>query len=79
MMVTVSEHGSDRLKRRLGLPRKAHLRQVTRAWEDGIPAPSEKASMYYGGFVYLFSTTDGHPHLITVMPAREYEEELMDS
>ena len=69
----VSRHGSKRIKERVGLPKRAHLRHVQSVLKYGdvvTNKTSEGFKMIYHGFLYIFASSKvSGPILVTT-----YEE-----
>ncbi len=57
-MTIITKHGKQRIKERLGLPKRAHLRHVKHVLEDGTLFSRqgyEKFKVIYHGFLYVFA------------------------
>ena len=65
----VSRHGSKRIKERVGLPKRAHLRHTQSVLKHGdvvTKKTSEGFKMIYHGFLYIFATNKtNEPILVT--------------
>jgi len=56
----ISRHGSQRIKERVGLPKRAHLRHVQNVLKAGDLASQKTADgfkMIYKGFLYIFASS----------------------
>jgi len=65
----ITKHGKVRMKERIGLPKRAHLRHIKKVLQKGLLHSREglkKFKMLYNNFLYIF-TLDKHlqPILIT--------------
>ena len=70
MDVQITKHAEDRLRHRLGLPKKAIKRQVVRAVEEGRiiqDGPGPKLILEHRGVTYVFQGV----RLLTVYRERE--------
>ena len=69
MKTTITNHGKLRIKERVGLPKRAHLRHVQKVLSDGLLYSREgfeKFKVLYHGFLYIFALDDSlHPILVT--------------
>ena len=69
----VSRHGSKRIKERVGLPKRAHLRHIQSVLKHGDVVTKKTADgfkMIYHGFLYIFANSQNNgPILVTT-----YEE-----
>ena len=63
-MVRVSRHASQRLKERVGLPKRCHARQAQAAYDRGTPA--EQVRLCTTGDVRIFGFVYDNNTLITV-------------
>ena len=65
----ISKHGSQRIKERVGLPKRAHLRHVQKVLEYGelvTKKTSDGFKVVYNEFLYIFATsTNQEPLLVT--------------
>jgi len=65
----ISKHGSKRIKERVGLPKRAHLRHIKKVLNYGenfSEKTSEKFNIVYNGFLYIFAYLEQkEPILIT--------------
>ena len=65
----VSRHGSKRIKERIGLPKRAHLRHIQSVLKHGDVVKkktSDGFKMIYHGFLYIFATNKtNEPILVT--------------
>ena len=65
----ITKHGYKRIKERLGLPKRAHLRHIKGVLENGsllTAKNSKEFKIIYQGFLYIFSTSSKlEPVLIT--------------
>lgn len=65
----LTKHGRHRIKERVGLPKRAHLRHVEKVLKKGLfhsRSGVEKFKMIYNDFVYIFALTKSlQPILIT--------------
>ena len=56
-MTIITKHGKQRIKERLGLPKRAHLRHVKQVLHNGTLFSRqgyEKFKIVYHGFLYVF-------------------------
>ncbi|MEA2092275.1 MAG: hypothetical protein U9O83_07920, partial [Campylobacterota bacterium] len=65
----ITKHGKKRIKERVGLPKRAHIRHVSMVLKKGIlysRQDFEKFKVIYQGFIYIFAL-DRHlqPLLVT--------------
>jgi len=63
----ITKHGYKRIKERVGLPKRAHIRHIQRVLKNGSLASYKKYEefkMIYHGFLYIFKLT---PHLEPVL------------
>lgn len=65
----VSRHGSKRIKERVGLPKRAHIRHIQSVLKKG-DVVSKKTSkgfkVIYNGFLYIFANLQNNePILVT--------------
>ncbi len=71
----ITKHGKRRIKKRLGLPKRAHSRHVLRVLKNGRLSSREgmkKFKMIYQGFLYIFALTNRlEAILITTYPYNE--------
>jgi len=80
VQLEISRHGEQRVRERLGLPRRAVRRTVERAWTNGVPARDAKVTTEYevnriwGGFCFVFGVTDAGVVLVTVRDTRTFDE-----
>ena len=69
----VSRHGSKRIKERVGLPKRAHLRHIQNVLKHGslvTKKTSDGFKIIYHGFLYIFAISQvNEPILVTT-----YEE-----
>jgi len=65
----LTKHGKQRIKERLGLPKRAHKRHIKTVLTEGILYSKEgwkKFQMIYQGFLYVFAMgQELNPILIT--------------
>lgn len=65
----VSKHASKRIKERVGLPKRAHLRHIQNVLLCGELVTNKTADgfkMIYNGFLYIFATLQNNePILVT--------------
>jgi len=65
----ITKHGYKRIKERLGLPKRAHLRHIKAVLNKGLLKSRvgfEKFEMTYHGFLYVFALTPTlEPILVT--------------
>ncbi len=65
----ISRHGSKRIKERIGLPKRAHLRHVQTVLQYGEVVTNKTVNgfkMMHNGFLYIFATLkNNEPILIT--------------
>jgi predicted DNA-binding transcriptional regulator len=65
----ITKHGYKRIKERLGLPKRAHLRHIKSVLNKGLLKSRvglEKFEMTYHGFLYVFALTPTlEPILVT--------------
>lgn len=65
----VSKHGSKRIKERVGLPKRAHLRHIQTVLEYGELVTNKTANgfkMMHNGFLYIFANLQNNePILVT--------------
>jgi len=70
----ITKHGSKRIKERVGLPKRAHLRHIEKVFSCGeifSEKTSEKLNVIYNGFLYIFSFIEKkEPILITTYKAQ---------
>ena len=56
--MTITKHGYKRLKVRLGIPKRASLRHIEKAWRNGFVIPRESKDntirVLYNNFNYIF-------------------------
>lgn len=86
-IVEVTEHAMRRARQRMGIPKRAVVRTVERAWREGRPAADlgtengffiaceasdGRTSLVYGGWVFVFNGAC----CVTIVPARRRPEEL---
>jgi hypothetical protein len=80
--VLISRHGEQRVRERLGLPRKAVRRTVEKAWRDGVACAattldgvsSDYIGRLWSGYRFVFATEKGLPELVTVILDRNVHE-----
>jgi len=69
----ISRHGSKRIKERIGLPKRAHIRHINMVLKNGDIVTKKTIDgfkMIYNGFLYIFANTkNNEPILVTT-----YEE-----
>jgi len=69
----ITKHAFKRIKQRVGLPKRAHLRHVQRVIQKGSLFSHDayrEFQMLYMGFLYIFKLTpELKPILITTMQA----------
>ena len=74
--MVITKHGYKRIKERVGLPKRAHLRHVKTVLRKGLLASRsgyEEFKMIYQGFLYIFKLDSKlEPRLITAYPASNY-------
>jgi len=72
----VSKHGSKRIKERVGLPKRAHLRHIEKVLKYGEQVSektSKKLNVIYNNFLYIFAFLEKEePILITTYEATTY-------
>jgi hypothetical protein len=65
----ISKHGTKRIKERVGLPKRAHLRHVQTVLQCGELVTNktvEGFKMMYNGFLYIFANLQNNePILVT--------------
>jgi len=65
----ISRHGSKRIKERVGLPKRAHLRHIQSVLNHGnivTKKTSDGFKMIYNGFLYIFALSNTYePILVT--------------
>lgn len=65
----ISRHGSKRIKERIGLPKRAHLRHIQTVLECGEVVTKKTAEgfkMIHNGFLYIFANLQNdEPILVT--------------
>ena len=57
----LTKHGRQRIKERLGLPKRAHIKHIKRVLDEGVVFINrgyEELKVVYNGFLYVFSFTD---------------------
>jgi hypothetical protein len=57
----LTKHGIKRIKKRLGLPKRAHFRHINRVFQEGkifMDRGYEGLKIFYHGFLYIFSFTE---------------------
>jgi hypothetical protein len=69
----ITKHAFKRIKQRVGLPKRAHLRHVQRVIQKGSLFSHDtyrEFQMLYMGFLYIFKLTpELNPILVTTMQA----------
>ena len=69
----ISKHGSKRIKQRIGLPKRAHLRHIQQVLKFGqkvTKTTQDGFKIIHNGFLYIFAHLDNNdPILVTT-----YEE-----
>lgn len=69
----ISRHGSKRLKERVGLPKRAHIRHINTVLQFGNTVTEKTVDgfkMIHNGFLYIFANSkNNEPILVTT-----YEE-----
>ena len=69
MKTIITKHGKLRIKERIGLPKRAHLRHINKVLSQGIlhsRVGFKKFKVIYHGFLYIFSLDKSlQPILIT--------------
>lgn len=78
----ISDHAEQRVRQRIGVPRRAVARTVRRAWQQGLTHDQDpnrciitgiggegmRVVRIYGGFVFVFATEGlSKPQLVTVL------------
>ena len=73
-MVGVTRHAVERIRERMGLPKRAALRAAERAWTTGVRLPGRAkdadaghTAIQYGAFVFIFNS---EATLVTVLLRR---------
>jgi hypothetical protein len=71
----ITKHGKLRIKERVGLPKRAHLRHVQKVLSGGLLHSRkgfEKFQVLYHGFLYIFALDDKfQPILVTTYQSNE--------
>jgi hypothetical protein len=72
----LTKHGKQRIKERLGLPKRAHIKHLKRVFKDGsvyLKRGYRELKVVYNGFLYIFSFTDKkEPIFITTFKEKEF-------
>lgn len=68
----LTKHGKKRIKERLGLPKRAHIKHIKKVLEDGLlyaVRGLEGFQINHNGFLYIFAFTKRlEPIFITTFP-----------
>ena len=71
----LTKHGKKRIKQRLGLPKRAHLKHIKKVLEEGaiyFKNGYKELKIIYNGFLYIFAFSDKkEPIFITTLRDRE--------
>ena len=57
----LTKHGKKRIKERLGLPKRAHLKHIKKVLEKGIVYAKKgykELKIVYNGFLYIFAFSE---------------------
>lgn len=72
----ITKHGYKRIKERVGLPKRAHLRHVKSVLKNGLLSSRkgyEEFKITYQGFLYIFTLTPTfEPVLVTTYSVSNY-------
>jgi hypothetical protein len=74
----VTKHGKKRIKERLGLPKRAHLKHIKKVLENGvvyIKRGYKELQVIYNGFLYIFAYSDKREYIF-VTTFRDEELDL---
>ena len=78
IIMRITKHGNHRIKKKVGLPKRAHMRHITKVLSRGILLTRkgyEEFKVVYQGFLYIFKLTNKlEPILVTTY--REIDCEL---
>ena len=57
----LTKHGKKRIKQRLGLPKRAHLKHIKKVLEQGVVYVKhgyKELKIIYNGFLYIFTFSE---------------------
>ena len=82
MEIVITQYAADRMRERLGVPRRSVRRLVERAWcsglELGFPGPYGIRKIC-GGVIYCFRKAGNAVHCVTVWRVGEPREERQEA
>ena len=80
IIMRITKHGNHRIKERVGLPKRAHMRHITKVLSQGMLLTRkgyEEFKVVYQGFLYIFALTAKlEPILITTYQDNNFDIKL---